>query len=351
MAFDHLDKARRLAENGRQLSATVDSGMPDLISFVEALKSTEGSKRSLLVGNGFSYNYFSYANLLKNAGLETNEPLQNLFERLNTVDFEFAIKTLENAALVEETYNKHSRAQVLLKEATKLRHALVYAIKKVHPDFSNEVWGLNAALQFLSNFDTVFNLNYDVLLYWVMLQNTKKFTDGFGKGKVHTNGQFRGPFMEDAWCCVYNIHGGLHLFADSDGTVHKRLGEPALVEAIGKTIAVDNRLPLYVAEGSSSQKLSKIFGSPYLRFCFSQIDACTGSFFVFGHSADPNDEHIYDKIFQSADIEHLYYCIHQPTADKIAQRDGELARYQKRNESEIQYTFVDSASANVWGAD
>ena len=67
------------------------------------------------------------------------------------------------------------------------------------------------------------------------------------------------------------------------------------------------------------------------------------------HSANPNDERIYDALFQS-DISHLYFCIHQSTAD-IQQVAGELARYKERNGSDIEYTFVDSESAPVWASE
>jgi hypothetical protein len=272
--------------------------------------------------------------------------LLGLFETFKTIDFEAVIRTLEDAALVEERYNKLSRALILRKEANKLRRALVHAIRRVHPNFHTDVWGITSALEFISNFSTLFTLNYDFLLHWVRLRDTKNFTDGFGLGEG--NGEFRGPFSEDAWCNVYNIHGGLHLFADPDGQVQKRVGEPAIIEATGKTIAQDNRLPLYVAEGTSSQKLSKIFGSPYLRHCFNKMAECEGAFFIFGHSADRSDEHIYDKIFRSDSIKHLYYCVHEPTAAKVAEKNAELVRYKVLAESKIEFTFVDSASANVW---
>jgi hypothetical protein len=320
--------------------------MPAPIPFADALIATEGETRSLLVGNGFSNNYFNYGDLLKNAGLETNQSLLGLFETFKTIDFEVVIKCLEDAALVEERYNKLSRALVLRKEANKLRRGLVHAIRAVHPNFHSEVWGINSALAFISNFSTLFTLNYDFLLHWVRLRDTHNFTDGFGLGEE--NGGFRGPFSEQAHCNVYNIHGGLHLFTDSEGNVHKRVGEPAIIEAIGKTIVNDNRLPLYVAEGTSSQKLSKIFGSPYLRHCYNTMAECEGAFFIFGHSAARSDEHIYEKIFRSEKIDRIYFFIHEPTAAKLAEKNAELVRYQALAESEIEFIFVDSASANVW---
>jgi hypothetical protein len=42
----------------------------DVIDFQEALKRTEDGERTLLIGNGFSSEYFSYRNLLDKSGLE-----------------------------------------------------------------------------------------------------------------------------------------------------------------------------------------------------------------------------------------------------------------------------------------
>jgi hypothetical protein len=71
-----------------------------------------------------------------------------------------------------------------------------------------------------------------------------------------------------------------------------------------------------------------------------------GCMFVYGHSADPNDQHIYRALFTSK-LEHLFFCIHRPTAN-LNEMDGELARYKALYSSTVEYTFVDSATAQVW---
>ena len=43
--------------------------MPDVISFEEAIQKTDGEDRALLIGNGFSAQYFTYASLLTNPAL------------------------------------------------------------------------------------------------------------------------------------------------------------------------------------------------------------------------------------------------------------------------------------------
>jgi uncharacterized protein DUF4917 len=81
-------------------------------------------------------------------------------------------------------------------------------------------------------------------------------------------------------------------------------------------------LPIYVAEGTSPAKLACIKANDYLAHCYEKLGASTGWFFVFGHSADPNDAHICQALFRS-EIKHLYFCIYQPTDDKIKAVSGE----------------------------
>lgn len=266
---------------------------------------------------------------------------------LGTVDFETVIKALEDAAVVERAYNKEKRALLFFSEADKLRRALVHAIREIHPAHKEEIQDvIPPCVRFLSNFSKIFTLNYDLLLYWVSLEELQKFADGFGLGEEQ-NG-FRGPFKTNAYCNVYNLHGGLHLFRTSDDEVEKRLiGDNGVIDAIAETITNDKRLPLYVAEGTSAAKLARIYAVPYLRHCYETFRESARPLFIYGHSASPNDAHIYDAVFRS-NLPHLYFCIHQPTA-KLAEIDGELARYKKRNRSKIDYTFVDSETAHVWG--
>jgi Domain of unknown function (DUF4917) len=320
--------------------------MVKIISFEDAMKQA-GDSLSLMIANGFSIRYFTYANLLAKAGLDESGPLFGLFNALSTVDFEIVIGALEDAALVERTYNEQKRAELLLSEADKLRDALVHAVRVTHPAHKDDIADqIPACTKFLAQFDTIFTLNYDLLLYWVMLEDTNQFKDGFGLAEDR-NG-FRWPFKTEAYCNVYNLHGGLHLFKTENDEVEKRLDQGSgVIDAIASTITSSKRLPLYVAEGTSVQKLARIYSVPYLRHCYEMLRSSENAFFVYGHSASPNDAHIYDALFKS-NISHLYFCVHKPTTDVDA-LNGELSRHQKRNGSDVEYTLVDSETAKVWG--
>lgn len=323
--------------------------MPDLISFAEAIAATEGADRTLLIGNGFSAEYFSYDTLLEKSGLDPLGPLRNLFNELATVDFEAAIKALEGGALVARAYGDKDLSINLLADAQKVREALVHAVNATHPAHRNELAvRYEAAAAFIAHFTSVFTLNYDLLLYWVNLEQAH-LNDGFGLGSPSPDGRFHGPFKEHAYCSIYNLHGGLHLFADGEGEIFKALDTGAgVIATLTREIGERERLPIYVAEASSAQKVRKINSIPYLRHCLWNLAENQAPVFIYGHSADDNDAHIYRTIFGSK-AAHLYFGVFEPTEDGLATLDGRLAGYQKAARSKVPYSFFESQSAAVWG--
>ena len=322
--------------------------MPSIVSFDEAINGTESQDRALLIGNGFSSKFFSYRTLLDSLSIDPAEPVIELFKKLDTFDFETVIRSLTDAAVVAETYGDSGSATQFLGDADSLRTELVHAIRANHPTNRADIEPtIPSCIEFLNNFSKFFSLNYDLLLYWVLLENPKTFLgDGFGLGTV--NDGMRGPFREGAYCNTYYLHGGLHLFQDQQGYIHKHLkNSSGIIDAIANTIEIKKILPTYVAEGTSVQKIAKINSVEYLRFCYKNLGQLEGNLFIFGHSAADNDAHIYNKIFMS-NIDHIYFGTYRPSPEDIAKFDSQLARYQKLAKSKIGYTFFDAESAKVW---
>lgn len=322
--------------------------MPVVNTFQEAIDATSNKDRSLLIGNGFSSQYFTYRTLLEKTDLDEDEPLRRLFDSFGTGDFEAVIRALEEAAQVEDAYENEAQANQFRSDADRLREQLVGAIRTIHPAHREDIEPhFESSRAFLKNFATYFTLNYDLLLYWIQL-DTKGYTDGFGLG-IEAGG-FRGPFKPGAYCNTYNLHGGLHLFLDEIGDVQKRLmGHTGIIDAIAQSITQQKRLPLYVAEGTWQAKLKKINSIAYLRHCLDKLRASGGNVFICGHSAAENDSHIYTSLF-SSNIEHLYFGVYKPSEDRLKGIDSELAKYQKLGAKGIPYSFYDAESANVWGA-
>lgn len=321
--------------------------MAKVISFEDALKSAGEKPRSLLLANGFSIAYFHYGTLLDNAGLQNTDPLRRLFDQIKTKDFERVLRILKDAASVSQAYEWKEQAATLAADITKLREALVTAIRKTHPAHRDVIGDIILpCVAFLEKFERIFTLNYDLLLNWVTLENGT-FSDGFGLGKK-SNG-FIAPFKTDAKCSVFNLHGGLHLFRGSGDTLEKRLDEgKGVIDAISSTITKGERLPLYVAEGTSEAKLFRIRNNSYLQHCYEHFEANTNTLFVYGHSADDNDAHILNAIFKSG-VEKVYFSVYPPSNDTQA-IDGQLAKYKARNGSKVEYTLFDARTASVWGA-
>jgi hypothetical protein len=321
--------------------------MPDIISFDDAMRRTTGKDRTLLLGNGFSIRYFSYRTLLDKAGFAANDPIKTLFTALDTVDFETVMRALDDASIVARAYKNDQQSKTFTDDATRLRAGFINAIRQTHPAHRDNILdAVPSCIDFLKVFSTVFTLNYDLLLYWVILDDPKSFQDGFGLGRPW-GGDFLGPFKPEAHCNIYNLHGGLHLFRTEISGVEKKLmGPKGVIDAIAETIARERRIPIYVAEGTSAAKLNRINSTPYLKVCYERLSSSAGPLFVYGHSAARNDEHIYRALF-GAKLDHLYFCIHKPTA-KLNEMDAELARYKRLFSSKVDYSFVDSESAHVW---
>jgi hypothetical protein len=119
-----------------------------------------------------------------------------------------------------------------------------------------------------------------------------------------------------------------------------------VIATIAAAIAKGLRFPVYVAEGSSKQKIRKINSVAYLCHCYDTDRANSAVLFIYGHSADENDAHIYHAIFGSG-AAHLFFGVYEPDEAKLKTLDGLLAKYQKTAGSSVAYTFFDSQTAKV----
>jgi hypothetical protein len=198
----------------------------------------------------------------------------------------------------------------------------------------------------LKNFHSIFTLSYDLLLYWVIVHDaTKEFSDGFGLGQEVDGFRTMG---EGASCNTRYLHGALHLFLGPHREIRKRIvTNTTIVSDITDTIRRTRQLPLFVAEGSSGQKLARINSVPYLHDCYEVLHHLSGAIFIFGHSAREEDRHIYDAIFARR-VETVFFCVHRPEEDWPGIRER-LAPFCERNKK-IKVSYVDAATANVWRA-
>ncbi len=156
--------------------------MADALVFRKALERSEefGSNRHLLLGNGFSIacrpECFSYGRLLDEAdlgALSVDGPA--LFDAEQTTDFEEIIASLRVAARMAAFYETSDPdlAARLLEDADALKETLAATLARNHPDDVGEIETeqYRAARRFLAHFGHIFTVNYDLLLYWTLMQD------------------------------------------------------------------------------------------------------------------------------------------------------------------------------------
>lgn len=348
----------------------------DIITFEEAIAIANGLKNSsgtikprhILLGNGFSIackpDIFTYNSLLENTNFST-ETINKLFKLFKTQDFEQIIKVLQDSAKTLTLYNKKAAEIGVFKtDANNIKEELIRVLCEKHPERPSSITDIEyqTCAKFLSNFDRIFSLNYDLLLYWTLLQDKdghkyiKKIDDGFrrsDKTYLHWN------IEEASGQNIYYMHGALHLL-DNEFDIIKLEWEEwgsTLLEQISNGLQ-EERFPLFVAEGTSKQKISKINHSSYLSKCLGSFANIGGNLFVYGHSLAENDEHILNLIPLQTSIENLFISIHGDPNEKknktIMKRaqNLQLLRSEKMTKNkklkELNLYFYTVESTKVW---
>lgn len=262
----------------------------------------------ILLGNGFSLNFsetLRYSNLFDSFINTCTSGSKNLFRLLATRNFETVLESIETAKLVTEALD--SELSGLDKHKTEIKNGLIKTINQIHPrpDAIDYKLTEELAKQF-SCFNNVFTTNYDLYLYYIIL-DSNIFGDHFftkASTKFHS---FEEPDTKKN-NHIYYLHGALFLFEHSINTY--KLLKPSngwLLDNITEEIRADN-YPLFISEGKSEGKLKSIQSNPYLTFCFNRLESDgndKGHIVVFGQSLSSQDYHIasaIDKHFKKAAI-------------------------------------------------
>lgn len=303
-----------------------------------------------------------YGKLYEQADFTKLSPTaKKAFEALGTQDFERVIKALRATKLILEAYGGVSRTllNTLQSDADGLRELLVETIAHSHPAWPGELTDEEyaACRAFVSNFDTVYTFNYDLLLYWAQMHTEEGVAptsdDGFRKSDVDYDAAYvvwdpSQSHEQNTWF----LHGALHVF-DSGAEIQKYTWSNTGVrlidqirDALGKGF-----FPLFVSEGTSAEKLERIRHSDYLAKAYRSFSEITGSLFIYGHSLAPNDEH-YIRRIEKGKLSHLYIGLHgDPELDsnkRIVRRADQMANNRRRNAS-LSISYFDTSTAKVWG--
>ncbi|MGR9319153.1 DUF4917 family protein [Rhizobium leguminosarum] len=348
--------------------------MVEVLSYSDAMRSiARANNKYLLLGNGFSIalkpDIFTYGSLYENADFSAAPYLPQIFDALGTRDFEVIIRHLSDTAQIIEVYRPKLRtlAARLRRDAEVVKDILVEVIASRHPsrpyEISNDQY--RSCRSFLRPFRSIFTLNYDVLLYWALMQNE------LGDGRFDHDDGFRHPVdNEDApyvsWqqgssATVSYLHGALHVF-DRGTEITKYTWSKTdmpIVEQVRDALN-DNKFPVFVAEGSTDMKVERILHNAYLHKALRSFEgsmkAATGALVVFGHSLAPNDDHIL-RCIAAGGVSNLLVGLYGPPdtpANRVAIRHAQaLTALRKRLRGDrwpLALKFYDAASAHVWDA-
>lgn len=351
---------------------------PTIHSFADALELSKtftdaANKRRLLLGNGFSmacFGDFDYKTLyqkVKDEGIPAK--VQKVFEKYGETNFEAILKLLDDSSWMAVTYGlcQNQDESEMKQDYEALKLALTNAITAVHPEHRGLVEDekYDACYAFISNFDDLYTVNYDLLLYWTSLHREPfKFTDLFSKDEdTEGNDCECMPHQASSGAGIYFLHGALHLYTD-EKSVRKRVWKDTDIPLVTQIRAAleDKNYPLVVAEGDSKSKMMQIEGSSYLSNCQRKFQGIQGHLFTFGHSLSDQDQHIVDMISKNTSLRHLWIGIRGDFTKRSNKRFLELAKRMRQRRQDhiegkklrgkkggLEVHFYDADSAKVWG--
>ena len=341
-----------------------------LLTFAQAIGRSVGySKRHLLLGNGFSIacrpDIFRYDKLFEQADFSAlSDSAKAAFEILDTTDFERVIKALRDAAALGALYGvTKGQADTMRQDADALKELLVQTIAGSHPALPSDITDdeYAACQRFLANFNTTYTFNYDLLLYWTHMHRDSrsdvKSDDGFRTSQSDIDTGIASDYVvwesgqsheQNMWF----LHGALHVF-DSGTEIQKytwnRTGV-RLIEQIREALSRDF-FPLFVAEGTSLEKLERIRHSDYLAKAYRSFQEIQHCLFIYGHSLATNDEH-YLRLIDRGKVAHLFVGLYGDPSSSVNRNIVERAeamRLARGKRRELQVDLYDSESARVWG--
>ena len=110
-----------------------------------------------------------------------------------------------------------------------------------------------------------------------------------------------------------------------------------------------NESPLVIIEGNSNDKLRRINDNAYLKYCYQKLNQIKGVVFIYGHSLDYNDEHIFKAINANSNINAVYISIFDPVTNEETIRQKAYDLFAERiNDKSLIVDFYNAQSVALW---
>lgn len=328
--------------------------------FQELLDNCEGEK-SIILGNGFGISFdvvmrqdnFNWGSLLDLCEIEDGSVLHHVLSE-NKFDFELVHQKLNNTIDILNLYEPSSPLITQFEQQIQfLREQLVVAVSASHPPSfvrprtHSEREELNVRIsncrRFLSGFDMVFSLNYDLLLYWIRCHSPPLLgRDSFTRldddlvFSPNDNANFFFP------------HGALFIYRDGVSAIKSDSSRENPILARLETNIGNGKFPMCISEGTGSQKLTEIKKNHYLLYSYNKIKESTGTLFTFGCSfLDGKDSHIIEAMCRSR-ASRIVVGEYQPNAVARLRLEHEFARVQADIGTNKPVLIADSEGTSIW---
>jgi len=311
---------------------------------------------AILVGNGASIavdQSFHYGSLKQHAidnGLLTKD-VESIFDFFHTDDFELILRIVWQSTNVNKSLDiDDDKTEQAYQH---IRDCLIAAVRDIHPEheaISNQVPNI---YNFLKQFNTIIDLNYDLIVYWVMMygldiNDKHAFKDCFVGSCFDDDWQrFRKPLSGQRHCSlVFYPHGSLILARDRIENEKKLAASSfSLLEGILDKWERGSYVPLFVSEGTSNQKTKSIQGSYYLNTVYREVlTSLPSNLVVYGWGFGEHDIHLLKRIGKSG-IERVAVSVFrddQAYCNRVTQIiSDEIGK-------DCAVSFFDSNSAGCW---
>ena len=152
----------------------------------------------------------------------------------------------------------------------------------------------------LRSYKNVLSTNYDLIPYWsIMDADIWRFKDYFwGENSCF---DVSDTDVSADRTKIHYLHGAIYLVEKNDGRTQKLTANGLDNLADLFELNHPERFPLFISDGSSDWKLSRIKRNDYLRFCYEKLCKISGGIVVIGHSLHKDyDQHIINAINESS---------------------------------------------------
>ena len=315
---------------------------------------------SLIIGNGASmalHSKFGFNSLKQEAEkLELfNEDIVKLFEEFDTTDFELILRLVWHAKLI----NKHLGVidQKIDSAYNNIKNALIRVVKEVHCEHAEIFDQLPQLYQFTKQFRTIVSLNYDLILYWIVMYGNSHADGHKSKDCFQANGLFRDNWQdlrnpirgEREVTLAFYQHGNLSIFRNTKNVENKlQRGDFASLLEVITSQWNDEKIPLFVAEGTGTKKLESIKSSPYLSTIFYEVlpglITKNSNLVTYGWGLGDQESHIVNQIFKNKNISSIAISTFSKDQDECHR----IYKLIKKIAPDIKIEFFDSQSSGCW---